>query len=122
MLKHPSDFTTETRSAMRQGNGTVILEHIWNCGEELRSPTRMYSRIVLEPGCSIGWHVHQDEEEIFYFLSGEALFNDNGSEVEVGAGDVTATRSGEGHSVACLGNEKTEILATIIRYPESVAK
>ncbi len=116
MFKKSADFSRETRTAMRDGNGSVQLEHIWKPGEDLGSPVRMYSRLILNPGCSIGWHVHQNEEEIFYILRGNALLNDNGSEVHAVPGDSIVTRSGEGHSVACEGSDTLEILAVIIRY------
>lgn len=116
MLKTPKDFKAETRSRMRDGNGDVRIEHIWAPGDELGSPTRMYSRLVLVPGSSIGWHVHQDEEEIFYILSGNAIVNDNGVEKKAAAGDSIVTRSGEGHSIACDGDATLEVLAVIVKY------
>ena len=116
MYKPRSAFATEVRTAMRGGDGSVKIEHIWKKGEEMGSPTRMYSRLILQPGCSIGWHVHENEEEIFYILAGQARIDDNGTEVIASVGDSVITRSGEGHSVACEGTDTLEILACIIRY------
>ena len=106
MFKQHAAFTSEVRPAMRGGDGSV----------EMGSPARMYSRLVLRPGCSIGWHVHENEEEIFYILAGQARIDDNGTEVIASVGDSVITRSGEGHSVACEGTDTLEILACIIRY------
>ena len=116
MYKPRSAFATEVRTAMRGGDGSVKIEHIWKKGEEMGSPTRMYSRLILQPGCSIGWHVHENEEEIFYILAGEARIDDNGTEVIASVGDSVITRSGEGHSVANVGTDTLEILACIVRY------
>lgn len=44
----------------------------------------------------IGYHVHDGESETYYILSGRGIFNDNGTVVEVGPGDVTFTGDGEG--------------------------
>ena len=118
MFKQHSAFTSEIRTAMRGGDGSVTIEHIWKPGTEMGSPTRMFSRLVLRPGCSIGWHVHENEEEIFYILAGQALIDDNGTEIVASPGDSVITRSGEGHSVACEGAETLEILACIIRYAD----
>ena len=116
MFKQHAAFTSEVRTAMRGGDGSVSIEHIWKPGVEMGSPARMYSRLILQPGCSIGWHVHENEEEIFYILAGQARIDDNGTEVVASAGDSVITRSGEGHSVACEGTDTLEILACIIRY------
>ena len=116
MFKQHAAFTSEVRTAMRGGDGSVAIEHIWTPGTEMGSPARMYSRLILEPGCSIGWHVHENEEEIFYILAGEARIDDNGTEVIASAGDSVITRSGEGHSVANVGTDTLEILACIVLY------
>ena len=93
MYKPRSAFATEVRTAMRGGDGSVKIEHIWKKGEEMGSPTRMYSRLILQPGCSIGWHVHENEEEIFYIVAGQARIDDNGTEVVASAGDSIITRA-----------------------------
>ena len=116
MYKSHSSFTSEVSTAMRGGDGMVTLEHIWKQGAEMGSPTRMYSRLLLQPGCSIGWHVHENEEEICYIVAGQARIDDNGTEVVASVGDSVITRSGEGHSVACEGTEPLEILAIIVMY------
>ena len=116
MFKQHEAFSSEVRTAMRGGDGSVTIEHVWKPGIEMGSPARMYSRLILEPGCSIGWHVHENEEEIFYILAGEARIDDNGTEVIASAGDSVITRSGEGHSVANVGTDTLEILACIVLY------
>ena len=45
---------------------------------------------------------------------GRGLFNDNGTEVEVGPGDVTFTGSGEGHALLNNGEEELEAIALIL--------
>lgn len=60
------------------------------------------------------YHVHDKESETFYILSGRGLFNDNGVTAEVGAGDVTYTGPGEGHSIEALGDTAIEMIALIL--------
>lgn len=119
MFKKSDSYAQERRAAMRGGTGETTVEHVWKPGDDMRSPTRMFARLVLNPGCSIGWHVHEDEEEIFYILSGRAAVNDNGTNVFVSEGDSTITRSGEGHSIACEGDEPLVVLACIVKYPRN---
>ena len=54
------------------------------------------------------------DSETYYILSGKGLYNDNGTEVEIGAGDVTYCAPGEGHGLKCLGDEPVEMIALIL--------
>ena len=116
MFKQEKDWKPELRHEVRNGKGDVTFNHIYAKGSELNPNMRLFAKLVLEPGCSIGWPVHENEEEIFYLLAGQARIDDNGTEVIASAGDSVITRSGEGHSVACEGTDTLEILACIIRY------
>ena len=98
---------------MRGGDGSVIIKHIADKGE-MYDKNRMYARLVIKPGCSIGYHVHENEAEIFYILTGAALYSDNGAETELLPGDMALTPSGRGHSIANRGNEDLEMMALIV--------
>ena len=119
MFKKSDSFSRELRTAMRGGTGETILEHVWRPNEEMQTPVRMFARLVLNPGCSIGWHVHENEEEIYYVLRGRAAVNDNGANLFVSEGDSTITRSGEGHSIACAGDEPLVVLACVVKHAQS---
>ncbi len=101
MVRHPQQQTVTLSEHMRAGNGAVRIEHILNAADgELYEKGRMFSRIVLKPGCSIGRHVHEGEMEAFYILSGNPYYDDNGEMCTLSPGDITLTRSGEGHSIS----------------------
>ena len=53
---------------------------------------------------------------IHYILSGKGRSWDNGEWIEVGPGDATICRSGEEHSMECLGDEPCTYLAVVITY------
>lgn len=114
MIHRKDDYRVDIREKMRDGSGSVKIEHLWE--KELNSPTRMFSTITLEPGCSIGFHRHENEEEIFYILRGQALVDDNGCEAVLNPGDTILTGNGDGHSVANAGDTTLEMLAVIIRF------
>lgn len=117
MIRRQNDFKKEERREMRGGKGLVTIEHIWKEGDGLRAPVRMYAKLTLEPGSSIGYHVHENEEEIFYVLSGRAGADDNGRKTVLETGDSIVTRGGEGHAVSALGKTPLVLLAIIPRYP-----
>lgn len=52
---------------MAGGKGHVLIERL--LGEkELDGKCRMYAKVTLEPGCSIGYHEHHKESETYYIL------------------------------------------------------
>ena len=112
MITRSSEQTLEKRPNMRGGNGEVELRALI---PELPGAVRLYSRLELAPGCSIGYHVHENETELFYFASGSGRVNDNGTWFDVAAGDAMATPNGHGHAVENTGSEPLVLLAAIIK-------
>lgn len=113
MIKKAATFTTEYRENMRGGNGTVELTS-FATPEELNNKGRLFANITLKPGCGIGFHVHDTDSELFYVMKGEALYNDNGVESVVCAGDVMLCPAGTGHAVSNNGEEDVELCAVIV--------
>lgn len=113
MIKKSSELNTETRSAMRDGPGTVGVTALAT-KEELLNHARMHSILTLNPGSGVGYHTHEGETEIFYIIDGEAEYNDNGTEVKLQAGDVAICAPGEGHSITNTTDKLTHVMATIV--------
>ena len=116
MIRKPEEFSKEIRKNARGGNGEVTFAAIWKPNSEMKSHTRMYTKLILEPGCSIGEHTHENEEEIFYILKGTAETLDNGKPVILHAGESSITRSGEAHSLKNAGKDTLEVLAIVATY------
>ena len=114
MIKRKTDYSAQQNENMRGGEGVVLIEHLLT-PEELYNKGRLYARLTLEPGCSIGYHIHEGEMESFYVVSGEAEVSDNGAATNASAGDTILTRSGEGHSVKSVG-ANTLIMTALILY------
>ena len=74
----------------------------------------MFSKLVIPPGCSIGYHEHEGEFEAFYVLSGEATVNDNGEEVLLREGDMHLCKNGCGHGTMNKSDEDLVLLALIM--------
>ncbi|MBR2259649.1 MAG: cupin domain-containing protein [Blautia sp.] len=114
MIRRAENCMVEYREKMRDGNGTVKLTGFIAGPEELNGKGRLFSKITLEPGCSIGYHIHDKDAELFYILSGTASYNDNGEIVTVKAGDVTICPTGQGHGIANETEEVVELIAVIV--------
>ena len=114
MIRNAADCKVEYREHMRDGNGTVKLTSFIAGPEELNEKGRLFSKITLNPGCSIGYHVHDKDAELFYIMKGTGGYSDNGEEKIVHAGDVTICSTGTGHSIANETDEVLELVAVIV--------
>jgi mannose-6-phosphate isomerase-like protein (cupin superfamily) len=113
MIRRSQDQTIEYR-CIRGGVGEVEMHHLLEGADEMYGHGRMYNLMVIEPGGTIGEHEHTGDNEIFYFLEGTGTYNDNGTEVQVGPGDVTICNDGEFHSVANTGDVPLKFIALIL--------
>ena len=114
MIRKADEFRIEYKEHMRDGDGTVQLTHFITGPEELEDKGRLFAKITLNPGCSIGYHVHEKDAELFYILTGTAEYNDNGEMRTVSAGDVTVCPAGTGHGIANRTDGVVELVAVIV--------
>ena len=113
MIKNFNDFKTELRENMRGGDGTVVVSSFVSA-EELNNKGRLFGKILLKPGCGIGFHVHETDSELFYVLKGTAVYDDNGTKTIVKEGDVTVTPAGSGHAIKNESSDDVELIALIV--------
>jgi len=113
MIKRNGSYTVQYNEKMRGGEGVIKIEHL-HTPDELYEKGRLYAKVSLEPGFSIGRHVHEGEMESFYILTGEGEVDDNGEVSKVYAGDSILTRSGEEHSISNIGSGMLEMIALIL--------
>lgn len=98
---------------LREGDGTVLVRSLMDL-KHLNGYGKFFSILSMEPGSSIGWHVHIGESESFYVIKGTAEFNDNGTPRIIMAGDCAHTPSGEGHWLKNVGKDTLEVLALVV--------
>ncbi len=114
MIRKAEECRIEYREHMRDGDGTVKITNLIAGDAELNDKGRLFAKITLEPGCSIGYHVHENDAELFYILKGTAEYSDNGQIRTVTAGDVTICPTGTGHGIANKTQETVELVAVIV--------
>ena len=114
MIRKAHDCNIEYREHMRDGDGTVQITNFITGPEELQDKGRLFAKITLNPGCSIGYHVHETDAELFYILKGTAEYNDAGEIRTVTAGDVTICPTGTGHGIANKTDDVVELVAVIV--------
>ncbi len=82
---------------------------------KLPERVRIFNLLTLIPGASIGYHVHEEETELFYIIEGNGRVRDDDDYFDVSAGDCMATFSGHGHAVENTGDTNLVILACIMK-------
>lgn len=115
MIRKSEDRPVTVMDPMFGGEGKVTLHHFFT-KDEMASGNRLCAKLVVEPGCSAGFHVHNDEEEIFIITKGTAEVDDNGEKAILKPGDTLLTGSGQGHSIRCVGDETLELIAVITQF------
>ncbi len=95
------------------GVGEVKIEKILD--EELEEKCALYARVTIPAGSILGYHEHHGNGESYFVLSGEAIYDDNGSRRTIKAGDSTWTPDGSGHGVDnSAGMEPIVFMALIV--------
>ncbi len=102
----------DVKVKMRGGKGDVSLKHIVE-GSELNH-SRLFSKITLKKGCSIGTHTHLQETEYYYIIQGEGVVSENSVSYTVSVGDVVITGDQESHSIINKNDEDLVFIALIL--------
>ena len=105
---------TVLRKKLFDGAGEAEMHVILKAPEEMYGKGRVFNRVVLAPGAEVAWHVHHGDGETYCIISGHGEYNDNGTLVPVGPGDVTFVDDGEGHSLKNTGEEDLVSVALIL--------
>jgi mannose-6-phosphate isomerase-like protein (cupin superfamily) len=114
MIRKSENRNIDQKNNLFNGKGEVKIRHLLNNSEEMYNKGRVFAHSSLEPGHSIGYHVHNNESETYYILNGTAEFNDNGKIVTLEAGDVTFTGDNEGHGIKNIGEDVLNFIALIL--------
>ena len=98
---------------MRGGDGQAIITNLFE-KEELLGRSRMLGTLRLEPGCSIGVHPHENEQEYFYIIKGNPVYRDDDKEIQLYEGDATLCEDGHSHGIRNVCEEDCVVTALIV--------
>lgn len=94
---------------MRGGEGRVWIEKL----ESRLNHMKMYAKIVIPTGSSIGFHMHEVDEEIVYVLSGKGEVTMGDQKIIIHEGTINITKQNESHSIKNIFSENLVLLAII---------
>ncbi len=86
--------------------------------EDVKDMPFYFRKRALHPGSGIGYH-QQEQDEVYYVLSGTGEYTLDGKKINVGPGTALLTRKGSSHSLRQVGRED---LVIIITYPRTPAE
>ncbi len=112
ILKRNSEILPVVKENARGGDGRMIT-YPFVTQQEAHGVGRLFSKLVLPAGSSIGMHEHTGEFEIYYVLSGAGVVNDGERDYAITPGDMYLCDDGEKHSLANSGPEDLVIIAII---------
>ena len=115
MIFYAKDRVETVREKAQGGEGRIAGRHPFKAEDRPGGTSfKMIGEMTLERGCSIGFHVHKNDEEIYMINTGRGIYTDtDGQKYPVVPGDVTLTRRGEGHALANDGDDPLIFTAVI---------
>jgi len=114
MIRRNNEKVVAIRENPFGGEGSITVRNLLNDEDEMYKKGRTFAHTTLQPGCSIGFHIHSGESETYYIYSGIGEFSDNGTLSTVQAGDVTFTPAEQGHGIKNIGEVPLEMIALIL--------
>ena len=113
MLKKKSDIIGNVHENFKGGEGNVTSFHFMT-EQEVLGAGRVFAKFSIQPGCSVGYHKHDGDSEVYYILKGKGLISDDGTDVVVEAGDAQFCPDGHCHSIKNIGEDTLEYIAIIL--------
>ncbi len=108
-VRNAAEVRPEVRPSIHGGDGSFEMRFVYGPGD-LVSSLRVFELCRMPPGTSIGEHLHDDTEEIYFVLSGVGVMSLDGEEREVRAGDAVLTQPLARHGIRNPGPDELEVL------------
>jgi len=115
MIFYAKNNVETLREKAQGGVGQIAGRHPFKAEDRPESTGfKMIGDMTLPRDSSIGFHVHEKDEEIYIITAGRGIYTDaDGQKCPVAVGDVTLCRQGEGHALANDGEEPLTFTAVI---------
>jgi mannose-6-phosphate isomerase-like protein (cupin superfamily) len=114
MVVRSEEYIKDIRTNMRGGDGEVEIIDLMPA-EYSNEKCRLFARVTLKQGSSIGFHPHIKEVETYYIISGTAIaYDDNDKETVLNPGDGMYTGFAAGHSIKNTSKEDLVFIALIL--------
>ncbi len=113
VLERDADVAREEPGTHKGGGQTIGYSFF----KDTPKLAMVFRKRALKPGSAIGYH-EQNEDEIYYVLSGRGIMTIDGKPIEVGPGTAVLTRPGSSHGLKQVGNEDLVIMINYLQQPK----
>ncbi|MEO6235813.1 MAG: cupin domain-containing protein [Vicinamibacterales bacterium] len=105
LIEHDADIA-KAEPGTHNGGGQTIGFSFFKSVPNLKL---VFRKRAFKPGSGVGLH-EQQEDEIYYVLSGRGTMTLDGTTVEIAPGTAVLTRTGSSHSLKQVGDEDLVIM------------
>jgi len=116
----PKEIPGEVRTGSHGGTGTYFVRTLLDAVPG--SAFRYVRDLTLEPGASIGDHLHQGDDEVYFLIAGAGIATVDGEERLVEAGAAILTKSGSRHALRNTGAEPLRIFVACAGTPKETRR
>ena len=113
MVRRKENVRVREVTHAQNGKGQVFF-HDWLLQEEAAHHGRVFSKVVIPAGSSIGYHQHIGEFEAYYVLEGKGLLRDGEDVTELNPGDMNLCPDGSFHGIENAGDTDLVLMALIM--------
>ncbi len=96
--------------ACHDGEGTVFVRQLLGEPGDFDSSMSFMHETTLPPGTTIGEHLHEGNEELYYIIDGRGEMNVDGKTIMMSPGDVCLTKTGSTHQLTNVGDTDLRIV------------
>ncbi|MEK7516942.1 MAG: cupin domain-containing protein [Patescibacteria group bacterium] len=105
----------EVQKKCHGGEGQILFREVFN-RRDFESNLQHLHETIIYPNSTIGYHLHEGNEEIYYIIEGEGIMTVNGEERKVSRGDAIITHSGSKHGLRNNSDKSIKILVFQCNY------
>ncbi len=110
MILRKSESQVKKFDKCHDGNGVLLCTEMLADYQRREAGIKFYHDNILQPGDSIGEHLHKNDEEMYIIIDGSGVMKVDGRDEDVGPGDVCITRKGHSHSLLNTGKSPMHFL------------
>lgn len=111
MFTNINNFEKTEVKNMRGGTGSIYLQKV----NPILDNMKMYAKITIPKGSSIGMHTHTEDEEMIYVLKNNGILTIDDKEYELSEGMISICKRGHNHSIKNIYKEDLVLLAVVTK-------
>lgn len=120
-LRNLEEIPKQEFTNCHEGKGTLLCRSLLdNLGSKMIA---FMHHDFMPRGVSIGSHVHEINEEVYYLIKGEGVLTFDGKEYPFKSGDISLCTPGHSHAFLATSQEDAQLIVVgTVAYPQEVDK